>query len=168
MKKLAVIGGLLLSLVISPMVRAGEFEVKTESDSRFKIWCRHDAIYWGSVVGEAHTIRMMLGWYENNMYKGWHVQPQIKLKNEWWYFKCKEVWDAKLKHPTLQLILISMPKAEGDVWRPGYSMTFAEFCLLHNSWILSKKGKAYNTYKQWNKAMNELITDLKELEESLR
>lgn len=145
--------------------RAGEFEVHTEHDATFKVWCRHDALYWGSVVGEAHQVRMMLGWYENDRFKGWHVQPQIKYKNDWWYFRCEERYSAKYKQPVLKLILISMPKKEGDVWRPAYSMPFAQFALLHNSWIITKNGKPFNSQiKLWNKEMNKLIHILKDLE----
>lgn len=168
MKRILLVLGILtvLTLPITCDSKAGQFEVHTSKDSVFKVWCRHDALYWGSVVGEAHQVRMMLGWYENKWFKGWHVQPQIKYKDEWWYFKCKESYDKDIEQYVLKLILISMPKEKGDVWRPAYSMPFAQFALLHNSWILAKNGKPFNSqHKLWNKEMNDLITKLKVLEE---
>lgn len=168
MRRLFLVLGIVLvmTLPIGCPVKAGQFDVHTDKDSVFKVWCRHDALYWGSVVGEAHQVRMMLGWYQNKWYSGWHVQPQIKYKDDWWYFKCREEYDKNLKQYVLKVILISMPKEAGDVWKPAYSMTFAQFALLHNSWIISKNGEAFNSQtKLWSEEMNELIARLKVLEE---
>lgn len=159
-----VVLALALTLPISS-VKAGTFDVRTKNKYTLRVWCRHDAVYWGSVVGEVYKVRMMLGWYEQKGgMKGWHVQPQVFLNNEWHYFKCVERWDKDERMYVLDIVFISMPKERGDTWKAHYPLTWAQFAVMHNSWIMVDNVKSFNENKGWNVEMNRMIDKLRYLE----
>lgn len=59
--------------------------------------CRHNAIFWASIVrDQGFSVRFMFGrMYDTENWKDadgmttytWHVQPQVKLGESWYYFK---------------------------------------------------------------------------------
>ena len=98
---------------------------KRAKDVPFYPVCRHDAIYWGSVVIETHPVRIMFGrvYKEDNTFT-WHVQPQFQTDDEkWHYFTILDntVWHVK------------MPKS----WVVDYSMSLKDYgdWLLDTDWI---------------------------------
>lgn len=88
--------------------------------------CRHNAIYWASVVDEQFPVRFVFGkMYETPIPKGlkdfakeqkpytWHVQPQVKLTDNWYYFKVENNI----------VMIITMP----DYWKKEYIMYKADY-----------------------------------------
>ena len=52
--------------------------------------CRHKALYWAITVKEQYQTRIKYGYFkhiETDIVVGYHVQPQVKLGEKWYYFK---------------------------------------------------------------------------------
>lgn len=84
--------------------------------------CRHKTLYWASMVGENYLVRIAYG----NILRQPHVQPQIKLGDNWYYF---EIENDKV-------VLINMPSFEFE-----YSMSFLQFAEMHNYWLKKEQNK---------------------------
>jgi hypothetical protein len=73
---------------------------------RWKPVCRHHAIYWASMVAEQYPVRIKYGYFKDRLGKRYyHVQPQLHMGKNWWYFKV--VNDDRvvlIAEPTLTLI----------------------------------------------------------------
>ena len=82
--------------------------------------CRHNALYWTSMVGEDNLVRIMYGYIGGVP----HVQPQIKLGDTWYYFKVEKG----------SVVFTSMVNFE-----PKYSMTFLQFAAVHDGWLKKEK-----------------------------
>lgn len=84
--------------------------------------CRHNALFWTSMLGEKNEVRIMYGMLYDGALWGRHVQPQIKLNHTWYYFLIDKG----------KVILVKMPK---NGWKPMYSMTFLQFAELHEKFM---------------------------------
>lgn len=51
--------------------------------------CRHNALFWISVVRDQYPVRVAFGKVVDSFYT-WHVQPQLQLGENWYYFQVKE------------------------------------------------------------------------------
>jgi hypothetical protein len=81
-----------ITLLLLPS--CGAYSAKTsiaQSDTLIE-WnpvCRHDALYWLSVVRDQYPVRVVFGKVIDPIYD-WHVQPQLLLGENWYYFEVKE------------------------------------------------------------------------------
>jgi predicted SnoaL-like aldol condensation-catalyzing enzyme len=168
MRRSILVIGLVL-LTFTP-VKAEIFDVYTEKEDEYKVWCRHNAIYWASVIGEAHQVRIAIGFYETQKVKGLHAQPQIKISNNWYYFRAEEYNSPNNDTPRLRYIIIDMPKKPEDKWKLYRTMSFGQFVLMHNTWIKQSNGKTWAEYdiKRWSKEMNRIINELRLLEKEVK
>ena len=92
---------------------------RIESNIKWDPVCRHNALYWVSMVGENYKTRIAFGYLGGIA----HVQPQVKVGDTWYFF---EVKDDKV-------ILKSMDPV---YWELSYYMTFIQFATLHDQWII--------------------------------
>ncbi|NIW52133.1 MAG: hypothetical protein GWN17_07910 [Candidatus Korarchaeota archaeon] len=120
-KKIGLIVFLLLTLTCSSMA----FVKNQVPLVEWKPVCRHNALYWASMVGEEHLVRIMYGYIGGVP----HVQPQIKLGDTWYYFKVEK------EH----VVFTSMKNFE-----PKYSMTYLQYAEMH-SYYLKKELKKEET-----------------------
>jgi len=51
--------------------------------------CRHNALYWASTLQDSYEVRIMYGAVVGGGSK-WHVQPQVLIGENWYYFEIKE------------------------------------------------------------------------------
>ncbi len=102
---------------ISDTLPTTGFRITT--DIKWTPVCRHNALYWVSMLGEEHETRIAFGNWAGLA----HVQPQIKVKSTWYFFKVK---DGKV-------ILMSMDPV---YWELMYYLTFLEFADLQNEWMI--------------------------------
>jgi hypothetical protein len=52
--------------------------------------CRHNALYWAITVKEQYPTRIKYGYFmdsRNGKILSYHVQPQVKIGENWYYFK---------------------------------------------------------------------------------
>jgi hypothetical protein len=78
--------------------------------------CRHKTVYWISVVRDQYPVRVAFGKVIDPKYV-WHVQPQLKLGENWYYF---EVVDDDVR------IILNMPSLyEG--WAVLYYMDVGDY-----------------------------------------
>lgn len=168
-KKLLVVALTILSLQIGGIVKAGQFDVQTEKDLTYNVWCRHSALLWGSIVGEDKQVRVAIGWYSNAFgVAGWHAQPQVLLGENWYFFEMKAA-GIKEGVPRVRAVIISMPKREGETWKLAYTMSWMQFALLHNSWMVQKEGKSWNELdkNKWSEELNFIVDRLRKLEKEI-
>jgi hypothetical protein len=92
--------------------------IQVKSSDYFIEWnpvCRHDAIYWASVVrDQAFPVRFVFVRIpaEDGITQ-WHVQPQFQLQSNWYYFKVENE----------TVIIISEP----DDWEVEYIMSTEDY-----------------------------------------
>lgn len=166
MRRLFVVIGFLLvfTLPISCPVKAG-YDVDSGKEFVYRVWCRHDALYWMSVVGEKYRVRVMIGMSDNVP----HSQPQVYMGDEWWYFTMTQCDQMDRNHgPNLCMRIISMPRPGVErVWKPLYPMSYAQFAILQKTWMIHKDGKDLESprrRKAWNKIMNEIMWLIRDME----
>ena len=51
--------------------------------------CRHNTLFWISVVRDQYPVRVAFGKVLDSIYE-WHVQPQLKLGKNWYYFEVRD------------------------------------------------------------------------------
>ncbi len=78
--------------------------------------CRHAALFWASVVMEQYPVRIVFGKVVHSIYE-WHVQPQLLLGDNWYYFEIKE--------DEVYIILDMGALQEG--WIPIYNMEIKDY-----------------------------------------
>jgi hypothetical protein len=143
----------------TPVMATGDFSVDTDKAFVYNVWCRHDALHWGSVVGESSQVRVSIGMYNAGKGNILHAQPEIKILDSWYYFKMKSYVDDDTTMTQARLIIISMPKRAGHTWKKLYSLTWMEFALVQNTWMIQKNGRNQETKgrKAWTIKMNKII-----------
>jgi len=161
MKRWFVALGLAL-LLATPIAKANDFPTRTEKSFVYNVWCRQDALYWGSIVGEDMEVRVSIGMYNGNDGKGdiLHAQPQVKILNDWHYFRMRPYRDEDSVIQQAELVVISMPKKEGHTWKKLYHLTWVEFALVQNTWMVQKNGETLEfgkARKEWSAKMNWII-----------
>ncbi len=80
------------ALLLLPAHRAYGAEVSPVTKDALIEWnpvCRHDTLYWISVVRDQYPVRVAFGKVIDPTYD-WHVQPQLLLGDNWYYFEVKE------------------------------------------------------------------------------
>lgn len=140
-------------------IAAGNFPVETDKTFVYNVWCRQDALHWGSVVGESMQVRISIGLYNTGKGDILHAQPEIKILDSWYFFKMKPYKDDDSTIAQAQLTIISMPKREGHTWKKLYHLTWLEFALVQNTWMIQKNGKSleHEGRKAWTIKMNKMI-----------
>jgi len=144
----------------TPLVAASDFPTETDKPFVYNVWCRQDALYWGSVVGEASQVRISIGMYgADGRPPVLHAQPQIKILDNWYFFKMKPYRDEDSKITQAKLIIVSMPKKSGDTWKKLYHLSWTEFALVQHTWMVQKNGQSleFNGRQEWTKRMNLMI-----------
>lgn len=144
----------------TPVIAAGNFPTETDKAFVYNVWCRNDALHWGSVVGEAHQVRISIGMYgADGRPPVLHAQPEIKILDSWYFFKMKPYRDKDSVITQAKLIIISMPKKAGDTWKKLYHLTWLEFALVQHTWMIQKNGKSleFDGRKAWTNKMNKMI-----------
>ena len=87
---------------------------KSLATNEYIFWnpvCRHNAIFWASVVQEQYPVRFYFVRVKDENDEEitqWHVQPQVKIKDSWYYFKVE-------KH---HVVIMSKPSN----WKEEYIM----------------------------------------------
>lgn len=159
MKRLVIALGLGLILATTS-IAASDFPTETDKAFVYNVWCRNDALHWGSVVGEAHEVRIAIGMYgADGRPPVLHAQPQVKILNNWYFFKMTPYRDKDSKITQAKLIIISMPKKSGDTWKKLYTLTWTEFALVQHTWMIQKNGKSleFEGRQEWTERMNRMI-----------
>jgi hypothetical protein len=154
----------MLIAVLTPNVVKADFPVRTDKLHVYKVWCRHDALYWGSVVGEDLQVRVAIGRYNDGKYDALHAQPQVKILDTWYYFKARPYMVEGDNQAHIEMIIISMPKQVGHTWLPLYNVTWAEFSMIQNTWMVQENGRNFDlpaSRKAWNKKMNKIFRILR-------
>jgi hypothetical protein len=142
---------------------AGKYKVRTDKLHIYKVWCRHDALYWAGIVGEDLETRVAVGWYDNGEGNQLHAQPEVKILNTWYYFTMRPYFIEGESQEHVEMIIISMPKQPKHTWKKEYSLTWAEFAMVHNTWIIQKDGESFeDRRKAWSVKMNRIIKILRE------
>ena len=85
---------------------------------RWKPVCRHKAIYWSIMVAEQYPTRIKYGHFLDRYGKKYyHVQPQLFMGEEWWYFKVEN---------DKRVVIITEPTFKEDTkWVP--MLNFSSF-----------------------------------------
>ena len=118
--------------LVPPTQKDTSASIRVTTNIKWDPVCRHDALYWVSMLGEEYETRMAFGSWKGLT----HVQPQIKLESTWYFFKVKDD----------KVILISLDPA---YWELYYYLTFLEFADLHNNWMRNyRPDKAINWKKK--------------------
>ena len=82
---------------------------KAEGLIVWKPVCRHHAIYWASMVAEQYPVRIKYGYFKDRLgHRYYHVQPQLYVGDEWWYFKVED--DKRVVIMTLPILTLVTPK----------------------------------------------------------
>lgn len=94
---------------------------------RWKPVCRHKAIYWSIMVAEQYPTRIKYGYFLDRYgKKHYHVQPQLFMGDQWWYFKVEN--DKRvviITKPTFKIIYSKTGEEEDTKWVPV--LNFASF-----------------------------------------
>lgn len=163
MRRLLVVIGVVLIFTTTSFA-AGNFPVETDKSGVYNVWCRQDALYWGAIVGEAHQVRISIGMYDLGKGDGpvLHAQPEVKLLNNWYFIKMKGHRDNDSTMKQVRMVIISMPKKAGHTWKKLYHLTWLEFALVQNTWLIQKNGKTLEfgkTRLEWARKMN-IVLDI--------
>lgn len=150
------------TVTVPPTPATNNFPTRTRKEMIYNIWCRQDALYWGALVGEDMEVRIAIGMYDMADGGGptLHAQPQVKILTTWYFFKMEPYRDDKSHMKQERLIIISMPKKAGHTWKKMYHMTWTEFALVQNTWMIQKNGKNLDSpkyKKDWSRRMNQMI-----------
>jgi len=143
----------------TPVIAAGDFPVETDKAFVYNVWCRQDALYWGSVVGESSRVRISIGMYDAGRGKVLHAQPEINILGTWYFFKMRPYRDEDTTQSQVQLVIISMPKRSGHTWKKMYHLTWLEFAMIQHTWMVQKNGKSleFKGRKAWTLKMNKML-----------
>lgn len=83
--------------------------------------CRHHAIYWATMVGEDYPVRIKYGHFlRKSGIKNYHVQPQMYIGDQWWYFKVENDKDVVIISKPSLLIRHSDGTEEQAEWKPQF------------------------------------------------
>lgn len=83
--------------------------------------CRHRAIYWASMVGEDYPVRIKYGYFlSKDGIKNYHVQPQMYIGDQWWYFKIENDKDVVIISKPSLLIRHNDGTEEQAEWKPQF------------------------------------------------
>jgi hypothetical protein len=89
--------------------------------------CRHNAVYWALTVGEQFPTRIMYGWYETPWgTKYYHVQPQVYIGDQWWYFEVVEHSYVRLLTKP-EFTLMFDDKEIKTEWKPDHIYTIKQY-----------------------------------------
>ena len=98
----------------------------------WKPQCRHYALYWAIAVRDQYPTRIKYGYfmnYETGKILSYHVQPQVKIGENWYYFYVEN---------NSVFILLDMNKwteYKKDVWIPTHTFyDYSEYMNYLEEW----------------------------------
>jgi hypothetical protein len=153
-------------MFVVPPTLANDFPTRTREEMIYNVWCRQDALYWGALVGEDMQVRVSIGMYDLGNGDGpvINAQPEVKILKSWYFFKMEPYRDKKSHMRQLKLVIISMPKKSTHTWKKMYHMSWVEFALTQNTWMVQKNGETLEygqERKDWTKKFNWILKMLR-------